>query len=50
MVNRRDFIKKTALGSMGISAIISCRELAKDDKKTEALLVKTPHNPIIIST
>ncbi|WP_223550639.1 isoaspartyl peptidase/L-asparaginase family protein [Aestuariivivens sp. NBU2969] len=50
MANRRDFIKKAALGSMGISAMVSCKELAKDDEKTEPLLVKKTQKPLIIAT
>lgn len=51
MSHRRDFIKKAALGTIGISTILSCRELTEKEeatsKKTE---VKNQKKPLIIST
>ncbi len=41
MSQRRDFIKKAALGTIGISTILSCKELTeKEEKSSEKLVVK----------
>ncbi|WP_242084358.1 isoaspartyl peptidase/L-asparaginase family protein [Aestuariivivens sediminis] len=51
MANRRDFIKKTALGTLGISTTIGCKDLAKGEQKAPVLPADyATVKPIIIST
>ena len=51
MSQRRDFIKKAALGTIGISTILSCKELTeKEEKSSEKLVIKNQKKPLIIST
>ncbi len=47
MSNRRDFIKKTALGTIGLSTMYSCKESSEGEKRTS---VPTPKTPVVIST
>ena len=42
MSDRRNFLKKSALGSLGISSILSCNEINKEDvKKTYPRIIST---------
>ena len=51
MSQRRDFIKKAALGTIGISTVLSCKELTeKEENTSEKTVVKNPKKPLIIST
>lgn len=49
MSNRRNFIKKATLGTIGISTVLSCGKLAKK-RYTEVASAETQKKPIIIST
>ncbi|WP_308991337.1 N(4)-(beta-N-acetylglucosaminyl)-L-asparaginase [Mariniflexile litorale] len=49
MSNRRNFIKTTALGTLGISTIVGCKEIAESETTT-AVTDKTQKKPLIIST
>ena len=51
MGNRRDFIKKTAMGAIAATTILSCRDNEKEEPKTAAtILEEPPKRPLIIST
>ena len=51
MSDRRNFIKKAALGTIGISAVLSCKELTeKEGDTSEKVVVKKSKKPLIIST
>ncbi|UMB55274.1 N(4)-(beta-N-acetylglucosaminyl)-L-asparaginase [Lutibacter sp. A64] len=51
MSQRRDFIKKAALGTLGISTVLSCKELTeKEGDTSEKVAVKNQKKPLIIST
>ena len=51
MSQRRDFIKKAALGTIGISTVLSCKELTeKEDATAEKVVQKNQKKPVIIST
>lgn len=51
MSQRRDFIKKAALGTIGISAILSCGDLSKKEGTiSEKMDIKNQKKPLIIST
>ena len=51
MSHRRDFIKKATLGTIGISAVLSCKELTeKEEVITEKTEIKNQKKPLIIST
>lgn len=51
MSERRDFIKKAALGTLGISSVLSCKGLTdKEETITEKKIVKNQKKPLIIST
>ena len=50
-MKRRNFIERAALGSIGLSTILSCKEIAKKDEnlnKDEVL--KVQRKPVLIST
>lgn len=49
MSGRRDFIKKAAIGTVGISTAFSCVESAKE-KQEDVASIKTQKKPVIIST
>lgn len=49
MANRRDFIKKATVGTLGITTTLSSRAFSMN-KGMETLEVKSPKKPIIIST
>lgn len=49
MSGRRDFIKKAAIGTVGISTAFSCAESAKE-KQEDVASIKTQKKPVIIST
>jgi N4-(beta-N-acetylglucosaminyl)-L-asparaginase len=49
MSDRRDFIRKATLGTIGITTILSCKEVVTQNK-TEEIIVKTQKKPLIIST
>ncbi|MEP5338160.1 MAG: N(4)-(beta-N-acetylglucosaminyl)-L-asparaginase [Algibacter sp.] len=49
MSGRRDFIKKAAIGTVGISTAFSCVESAKE-KQADIASIKTQKKPVIIST
>ncbi|MEC3907185.1 N(4)-(beta-N-acetylglucosaminyl)-L-asparaginase [Tamlana sp. 2201CG12-4] len=51
MSNRRDFIKKTALGTIGVSTVFSCKEITENKQdKAEGVIGSTPTKPLVIST
>ncbi len=51
MSNRRDFIKKAALGTVGISTMLSCKQSPKEQEQPIATANNTPpKGPVIIST
>lgn len=50
MSNRRDFIKTTALGTLGVSALLSCKDVTKSDSSDTSAIIETPKKPLIIST
>lgn len=51
MSDRRDFIKKAALGTIGISAVLSCDDISKETEVKSALVnARGPKKPLIIST
>lgn len=51
MSDRRDFIKKTALGTIAISTALGCRKIAENKQDNpEAAIVKIQKKPLIIST
>lgn len=51
MSDRRNFIKKTALGTIGISTVLSCRDITNQELNKEASFsVTTQKKPVIIST
>ena len=51
MSERRDFIKKAALGTIGISAVLSCKKLIEKEETTaEKVVPKNQRKPLIIST
>jgi N4-(beta-N-acetylglucosaminyl)-L-asparaginase len=51
MSHRRDFIKKAALGTIGISTVLSCKELTeKEEISTKKTVIKNQKKPLIIST
>ncbi len=51
MSNRRDFIKKAALGTVGISTMLSCKETTKEQQQPTATTNnQTPKKPLVIST
>ncbi|GAA3562132.1 N(4)-(beta-N-acetylglucosaminyl)-L-asparaginase [Snuella lapsa] len=52
MSDRRDFIKKAALGTIGISTIIGCKEGPKEETvaATNESLAQVQRKPVIIST
>ena len=51
MSHRRDFIKKAALGTIGISTVLSCKELTeKEEISTKKTGIKNQKKPLIIST
>jgi len=51
MSDRREFIKKTALGTIAISTGLGCRKNAENTQDNpEAAFVKTQKKPLIIST
>jgi len=51
MSQRRDFIKKAALGTIGISTVLSCKELTeKEEISAEKTVIKNQKKPLIIST
>ena len=51
MTKRRNFIKKAALGTIGISAVLSCKEFVeKEDAVSAKAVVKKQKKPLIIST
>ena len=51
MSQRRNFIKKAALGTIGISTVLSCKELTeKEDATAEKVVQKNQKKPVIIST
>lgn len=51
MSQRRDFIKKAALGTIGVSTILSCKNLTEKEGDTAGKeVVKSQKKPVIIST
>jgi N4-(beta-N-acetylglucosaminyl)-L-asparaginase len=50
MSNRRDFIKTTALGTLGVSSLLSCKDLAKSEPVETPIIIKAQKKPLIIST
>lgn len=50
MSGRRDFIKKTAIGTVGISVLSACNEVVKNEKEASKVIHKTVKKPLIIST
>ena len=51
MSGRRNFIKKAALGTIGISAVISCKDLKEEETNVVASNSNaSPKKPVIIST
>ncbi|UKM64515.1 N(4)-(beta-N-acetylglucosaminyl)-L-asparaginase [Flavobacteriaceae bacterium GSB9] len=50
MSNRRNFIKKTALGTIGISTAFACKNVKVERTAVEPLKSETQKKPLIIST
>ncbi|PQV50224.1 N4-(beta-N-acetylglucosaminyl)-L-asparaginase [Jejuia pallidilutea] len=50
MSKRRDFIKKAALGTVGLSTVIGCTDTSKKADEVNGTLPKTVKKPIVIST
>lgn len=50
MSNRRDFIKTTALGTIGVSTLLSCKDVAKSESEGLPAIINTQKKPLIIST
>ncbi|WP_111308340.1 N(4)-(beta-N-acetylglucosaminyl)-L-asparaginase [Confluentibacter sediminis] len=50
MSNRRDFIKKTALGTIGVSTLLSSKNIEKTESVETSAIIKAQKKPLIIST
>jgi len=50
MSNRRDFIKTTALGTLGISTVLGCKEITESETTAVTITNKPQKKPLIIST
>ena len=50
MSNRRDFIKTTALGTIGVSTLLSCKDVTKSEAVETSAIIKAQKKPLIIST
>ena len=50
MSNRRNFIKTTALGTIGVSTLLSCKDATKSEPVETSAIIKDQKKPLIIST
>ncbi|GGK20763.1 asparaginase [Yeosuana aromativorans] len=50
MSNRRDFIKTTALGTIGVSTLLSCKDIAKSESEGVPAIINAQKKSLIIST
>ncbi len=50
MSNRREFIKNTALGAIGVSTVLGCKDITKEEKAVIIPETKAQKTPVIIST
>ncbi|GGF68473.1 isoaspartyl peptidase/L-asparaginase family protein [Wenyingzhuangia marina] len=50
MSNRRDFIKKTALGTIGLGTALGANAMLKSESSKENIIKKNNKKPLIIST
>ncbi|HMR16253.1 MAG: N(4)-(beta-N-acetylglucosaminyl)-L-asparaginase [Confluentibacter sp.] len=51
MKNRRDFIKSAALGTIGVTTFLNCKDAAENKQdKPEETIINTQSKPIVIST
>lgn len=50
MSNRRDFIKTTALGAIGASTLLSCKNASEDKLEETSAALLSQKKPLIIST
>lgn len=50
MSNRRDFIKTTALGTIGVSTLLSCKDVTENKLEKPSAALLSQKKPLIIST
>ena len=50
MSNRRNFIKTTALGTIGVGTILSCKDITNKEIAIATPVHKAQKKPLIIST
>ena len=50
-MKRRSFVEKAALGTIGLSTVLSCKEIVKKEEiPNNDVVLKSPNKPVIIST